>query len=106
MGTRFDGQPLPHVGDFNIVSDAMAAGSVQIPGDRRRLSWARPRNGGGYTKIGTVATVAMSRFGRLKPRDRVRFVITSAHEALADLRAKEADIRRMLMWIQAHKVRA
>ena len=107
MGTRFDGQPLHHVGDFNIVSDAMAAGSVQIPGGKTPIIMGPDRGTvGGYTKIGTIATVAMSRFGRLKPRDRVRFVMTSAHEALADLRAKEADIRRMLMWIQAHKARS
>ena len=68
MGTRFDGQPLPHIGDFNIVSDAMAAGSVQIPGGQTPIIMGPDRGTvGGYTKIGTVATVAMSRFGRLKP---------------------------------------
>lgn len=106
MGARFDGVPLPHLGDFNIVSDAMAAGSVQIPGGKTPIIMGPDRGTvGGYTKIGTIATVAMSRFGRLKPRDRVGFVVTSAHQALADLRAKEAEIRRMLMWAQTRSAR-
>ena len=68
----------------------MAASSVQIPGGQTPIIMEPDRGTvEGYTKIGTVATVAMSRFGRLKPRDRVRFVVRLTHEALADLRAKE-----------------
>lgn len=97
MGTRFDGPALLHRDDFNIVSDAMAAGSVQVPGNGSPIIMGPDRGTvGGYTKIGTLATVAMSRFGRLKPRDKIHFAVVSPHQALDDLRNKEVTVRRLL----------
>lgn len=82
MGARLDGPALPFRDGFNIVSDGIVAGSIQIPGHGRPLVLLADRQTtGGYPKIATVTTPDLGRIGQRRPNERVRFRMVSPDEA-------------------------
>lgn len=88
MGYRLDGPPIDHAGDFNIVSDGVMLGSVQIPGSRQPIVLLADRQTtGGYPKIATIIAPDVRRLvqrGLLVP---FRFAAVSLDEADEALRA-------------------
>jgi biotin-dependent carboxylase-like uncharacterized protein len=82
MGAKLDGPPLPFRDGFNIVSDGIVAGSIQVPGDGRPLVLLADRQTtGGYPKIATVTTPDLCRIGQRRPNERVQFHLVSPDEA-------------------------
>lgn len=74
MGFRLSGNPLTHTKGFNIVSDAIARGSIQIPGNGQPIIAMNDRQTtGGYPKIATVIRADLARLGQLKPGDSLSF---------------------------------
>ena len=62
MGYRLEGPPLTHARSPNIVSDGIANGSLQIPGNGQPLLLLADRGTtGGYPKIATVITADLGR---------------------------------------------
>lgn len=62
MGYRLEGPPLAHARSANIVSDGIANGTVQIPGNGQPLLLLADRGTtGGYPKIATVITADLGR---------------------------------------------
>ena len=62
MGYRLEGPPLTHARSPNIVSDGIAYGSLQIPGNGQPLLLLADRGTtGGYPKIATVITADLGR---------------------------------------------
>lgn len=91
MGLRLSGPKLDHVAGADIVSDAVAPGTIQVPGNGQPIVLlADGQTAGGYAKIATVITADLPRLGRLMPGDTVRFAAVTVAEALAALRAQEA----------------
>lgn len=84
MGYTLEGPQIKHAGDFNIVSDGTAAGSIQIPGDGRPivLMADRPPTGG-YPKIATVIGADLGRLAQLRPGQKFQFQLCSIEEAVA-----------------------
>lgn len=66
MGMRLTGRAIQHARGFDIPSDAIAAGSIQIPGSGQPIVLLADRQTtGGYPKIATVISAdvpALSRF--------------------------------------------
>ena len=55
MGFRLAGPLLEHKSDYNIVSDGIVAGSIQVPGSKLPIVlMADAQTTGGYPKIATV----------------------------------------------------
>jgi allophanate hydrolase subunit 2 len=97
MGFRLDGPPLSHAGDFNIVSDGIATGAIQVPGSGQPIVLLADRQTtGGYPKIATVISADLPAAGRLKPGDPVRFAAVEVEQAEAIRRKDEAAIRAMI----------
>lgn len=68
MGMRLDGPTIAHQGDFNIVSDGIAPGAIQVPGDGLPIVLLADRQTtGGYPKIATVISADVPGLGRLGP---------------------------------------
>ena len=92
MGYRLEGPPVEHAGDFNIVSDGIVLGSIQVPGNRQPIVLLADRQStGGYPKIATIVAPDIRRLvqrGLLAP---LRFEAVSLDEADAILRADEKD---------------
>jgi biotin-dependent carboxylase-like uncharacterized protein len=96
MGLRFEGPELPHLKGHDILSDGIASGTLQVPGDRRPMMLIGDRQtSGGYPKIAAVCTADVPRAGRLKPGDPVRFAPVAVAEAQRLARAHAAEIERI-----------
>jgi biotin-dependent carboxylase-like uncharacterized protein len=82
MGLRLEGTPLRHRGSFNIVSDAIATGSIQVPGSGQPIALlADHQTTGGYPKIATVISADLPALGRLPIGSKVRFAQITVDEA-------------------------
>ena len=92
MGMRLEGPFLAHAKGFNIVSDGIAPGSIQVPGDGLPIILLADRQTtGGYPKIATVASVDLPALGRVGPGSVLRFEAISV-EVAEDLRREQARI--------------
>jgi biotin-dependent carboxylase-like uncharacterized protein len=96
MGARLDGRALKHRRGFNIASDAIACGSIQVPGDGRPIVlMAEHQTIGGYPKIATVITADLPALGRLGPGSRMSFERVTMAEAEAARREMAALIESL-----------
>ncbi|HZT51501.1 MAG TPA: biotin-dependent carboxyltransferase family protein [Stellaceae bacterium] len=88
MGYRLAGPKLAHARDFNIVSDGIAPGSIQVPGNGQPIVLLADRQTtGGYPKIATVVSADLPALGQMRPGDTVRFAAVGLAEAAAARRA-------------------
>ncbi|MCC5976612.1 MAG: biotin-dependent carboxyltransferase family protein [Salinarimonas sp.] len=99
MGYRLNGPVIAHSDGFNIISDGIVTGAIQVPGSGEPIVLMADRQTtGGYPKIATIISADLPRFAQLRPGDSVRFqgvtreeAVTAAREAArlrADLRGR------------------
>ena len=82
MGLRLDGPVLRHRRGWDIVSDAIATGAIQVPGSGQPiLLLADHQTTGGYPKIATVISADLPVVGRRRPGDPIRFAAVPVEEA-------------------------
>ncbi|MBV8850642.1 MAG: biotin-dependent carboxyltransferase [Methylobacteriaceae bacterium] len=102
MGFRLEGPELAHTHGYNIVSDGIVSGSIQVPGSGQPIVLMRDyQTIGGYPKIATVVSADISRLGRRSPGARVRFAKVSRDEAEAIYREEEAAIAACIESLRA-----
>lgn len=91
MGARLRGPRIAHRRGHDIISDGIALGSIQVPGDGQPIVLLVDRQStGGYTKVATVCSFDLGRLGQVKPGQRLRFEavpLADAHRALRAWRA-------------------
>ena len=94
MGARLDGAAIEAVdGRYDIVSDAVPRGSVQIPGDGKPIILLADRQTtGGYAKIGVVAAADLPLVAQAAPGTAIRFVRIGVEEAEAAAREQLASL--------------
>jgi biotin-dependent carboxylase-like uncharacterized protein len=93
MAYRFDGPDIAHARGYDIVSDGVALGAIQIPGDKKPLVLMADRQPtGGYPKLGHVARADIGRLAQMRPGEICRFRAVSVAEARAALLAREDEI--------------
>jgi allophanate hydrolase len=98
MGFRLQGAKLAHADGFNIVSDGIVPGSIQVPGSGEPIVlMADAQTTGGYPKIATVISADLPLLGRRRPGARVRFTAVSQEEGEAVRRAQERTIARSIV---------
>ena len=91
MGLRLEGPRLAHKKGFNIVSDGIAPGSIQVPGGGQPIILLADRQTtGGYPKIATVISADLPRLGQARPGDQMRFAEVTLDEAREARRALQA----------------
>jgi allophanate hydrolase subunit 2 len=74
MGMRLDGRQVDHLRGFNITSDGIAPGSIQVPGDGKPIVLLADRQTtGGYPKIATVISADLPALGRLPIGAKIAF---------------------------------
>lgn len=102
MGMRLAGQRLHHSKGYNIVSDGIAPGAVQVPGNGLPIVLLADRQTtGGYPKIATVISADLPALGRLTPGAQVRFGLVSIEEAEARRRRQAAEFTALAQRIVA-----
>jgi biotin-dependent carboxylase-like uncharacterized protein len=94
MGTRLGGPKLIHrPGGADIVSDGIAAGSIQVPGSGQPIVLLADRQTvGGYPKIATVIGADLWRFAPLKAGDGLRFAAVTLEQAGQARAARQAEL--------------
>jgi biotin-dependent carboxylase-like uncharacterized protein len=92
MGYRLSGPKIEHKDGYNIVSDGIVTGSMQVPGTGVPIVMLVDRQTtGGYPKIATMVRADLARFAQMRPGSKVRFAAVTLQEAVALARA---DARR------------
>ena len=95
MGVRLNGPELHRNDDVDLVSEAVAPGTIQIPpGGRPILLLGDCQTIGGYPKIAHVITVDLSIAAQLRPGETVRFQEISLPEAHRLLFEREQELER------------
>ncbi len=102
MAYRLEGPEIAHKESFNIVSDGIAMGAIQIAGDKKPLVlMADHPPTGGYPKLGHVARADIGRLAQLRRGETCRFVRVSVEEARAALLALEGEIAATARYLHA-----
>ena len=96
MGLRLRGPRLDHAAGHDIVSDGIATGAIQVPGDGQPIVLlADHQTTGGYPKIATVISADLPALGRLGPGAVLRFeavTLDAARAARAEAARRVADL--------------
>jgi biotin-dependent carboxylase-like uncharacterized protein len=98
MGMRLAGPKIAHgPKGFNIVSDGIPTGAIQVPGNGLPLILLADRQTtGGYPKIATVISADLPRLVQCRPGTTLRFAAVERAEAVRLARAAEAELRALL----------
>jgi antagonist of KipI len=96
MGYRLAGPALNLVSPCELLSEAVAAGTVQVPPDGQPIVLMADRaTTGGYAKVAHVATVDLPVMAQARPGAKIRFRPISIEEAQDLYRTREAEIRKL-----------
>ncbi|UCE96897.1 MAG: biotin-dependent carboxyltransferase family protein [Candidatus Bathyarchaeota archaeon] len=86
MGYRLDGPMVEQKRSFDMVSDAVPVGAVQVPANGKPIVVMQDgQTTGGYPKVGIVITPDVSRLGQVRPNHKIKFSEISASEARVKL---------------------
>ncbi len=97
MGYRLEGSKLTHAKGYDIVSDGIVAGSVQVPGSGHPIILlADAQTSGGYPKIATIISADVPLIGRRRPGRSIRF---TAIEREAAEQARRNQDQQIKQWI-------
>jgi antagonist of KipI len=97
MGARLRGPRIAHTRGHDIVSDGIALGAIQVPGDGQPIVLLVDRQStGGYTKIATVCSFDIGRLAQVKPGQHIRFTAIDVTEAHRLRRERAAAVRGSL----------
>ena len=93
MGARLKGPRIEHTRGHDIISDGIALGSIQVPGDGQPIVLLVDRQStGGYTKVATVCSFDIGCIGQVKPGRALRFRAVTVDEAHRLLRESDASL--------------
>jgi antagonist of KipI len=103
MGARLTGSRLEQSAREDLISEAVAPGTIQVPPDGNPIVLLNDcQTVGGYPKIAHVISVDLSLAAALQAGDTVRFrEVTIAH-ALTLLAAREEEFARFRLGIEMH----
>jgi len=95
MGVRLDGPELKRRDETDLISEAVAPGTIQVPpGGKPILLLGDCQTIGGYPKIAHVITRDLSIAAQVRAGDRVHFSEVSLQEAHRLLMERERDLDR------------
>jgi biotin-dependent carboxylase-like uncharacterized protein len=88
MGLRLEGPALQHRQGYNIISDGIVEGAIQVPGNGQPIVLLRDRQTtGGYPKIATIISADIGRFAQMPAGSAVTFRVVPLEEAFAAARS-------------------
>lgn len=103
MGIRLGGPMLERKEDVDLLSEAVAPGTVQVPPNGKPILLLNDcQTIGGYPKIAHVITVDLPVATQLCPGDRVRFFEISIGEAHALLLERERNLEQFRRGLELH----
>jgi antagonist of KipI len=104
MGYRIEGPGLQLEERFELLSEAVANGTVQVPNDGNPIILLADRQTtGGYPKIAQIATVDLPLMAQLKPGESIRFKEITLEEAECLYLEQEQQLEQMKAGIALKK---
>jgi biotin-dependent carboxylase-like uncharacterized protein len=81
-GIRLAGPAIEQANGADLISEGIAYGAIQVPGDGQPIVLLAARQTvGGYVKIATVIGADLDRLGQARSGDEIRFLAISVEEA-------------------------
>jgi antagonist of KipI len=103
MGVRFEAPELKRNDDVDLVSEAVAPGTIQVPPSGKPiLLLGDCQTIGGYPKIAHVITVDLPIAAQLRARDQVRFREVSLADAHRLWLERERDVAQFQQGLETH----
>jgi antagonist of KipI len=103
MGVRLDGPELRRDDDVDLISEAVAPGTIQVPSSGKPiLLLGDCQTIGGYPKIAHVITVDLGIAAQLRAGDHVRFSEVSLADAHRLLLERESELKRFRIGLSLH----
>jgi antagonist of KipI len=103
MGIRLDGPELKRREDVDLLSEAVAPGTVQVPPNGKPILLLNDcQTIGGYPKIAHVITVDLPIATQLCPGDRLRFAEVSIRDAHELLLERERNLEQFRRGLESH----
>lgn len=100
MGYQLEGAKLDLNDEFDLLSEGVTYGTVQVPTNGQPIIlMAERQTTGGYPKIGQVISVDLPRLAQMQPGNSIKFETVSIAEAEALLLQQERDIHEFKMGI-------
>lgn len=98
MGYKLEGKKIEHKDKADIISDAIAFGSVQVPSSGQPIIMLADRQTtGGYAKIATVISSDLPKLVQAKPGSVITFNEVSRHEAEKIYKRTQKEFDRLLL---------
>ena len=105
MGVRLDGPELKREDETDIISEAVAPGTIQVPPSGKAiLLLGDCQTIGGYPKIAHVITVDLGVAAQLRAGDRIRFSEVSLQDAHRLLMERERDLDRFRIGLSLQRL--
>ena len=103
MGVRLDGPPLERIENVDLLSEAVAPGTVQVPPNGQPILLLNDcQTIGGYPKIAHVITVDLPVATQLCPGDKVRFAEVSLRDAHLLMLERERNFEQFRRGLESH----
>ena len=97
MAMRLEGPELAHVSEYNIPSDGIVTGAIQVPGHGLPIILLADRQTtGGYPKIATIISRDLPLLASAMPGDDLQFQAVAPEEAEKLHREREIELTAML----------
>ena len=104
MGYRFEGPKLALSEPLEMISEAVAFGTMQVPPDGNPIVLMADRQTtGGYPKIANIASVDLPLLAQLVPQQSLRFTLVSLDEAQRLQLARERRIDELRATLRARQ---
>lgn len=100
MGYRLEGPAVKRTYSAELISEAVAFGSIQVPADGNPIILLADRQtAGGYPKIADVVTIDLPVLAQVKPGDSIHFQDVSLQEAQRLYVHRESNIQLLKLAI-------
>ncbi|NYF26270.1 biotin-dependent carboxyltransferase family protein [Sporosarcina sp. JAI121] len=105
MGYRLEGPALSLADTFELLSESVTYGTIQIPPNGQPIILMADRQTtGGYPKIGQIISADLSSLAQLQPTSTIHFKEVSLEEAENELLKKERLLDELKMGIQLKRL--
>jgi len=93
MGAWLDGPPIAHANGYDVVSDGLVPGCIQVPGAGQPVVLLMDcQTIGGFPKLATIITADLPRFVQCRPGSQVNFAAVDIDGAHGLYRASRAAV--------------
>mgnify|MGYP006288441045 CR=1 FL=1 len=105
MGVRLEGPPIEHRDGADIISEPVAGGSIQVPGNGQPIILLSDRQTtGGYTKVATAIKSDLHKLAQMRPGSEVSFRKIPLEKAYSLRKEQLKDLKEVENLLKGNKL--